>query len=195
MRTTRTDSQWQAIAPHCPGRACDPGLTGPICRGGSPDRLNGLPVARPSGSIRETEYCLHRLPPPGEGGCFLSRGQCVGRGHRFGTYGYRRHDRQGSPLRMGRKRGPQCQAIGRSRGGMKSKILARADAGGSLINFRLRSDRAHDLRGTADLIGGLTCRNRLADRVFDANWLCGTLRCENRSRHPAKIQAPFPRRV
>ena len=29
MRTTLTDDQWQTIAPHCLGRECDPGRTGP----------------------------------------------------------------------------------------------------------------------------------------------------------------------
>ena len=54
---------------------------------------------------------------------------------------------------------------------MTSKILAMADALGNLIDFRLHSGRAHDQRGTADLNAGMTCRKRLADRAFDANWL------------------------
>jgi transposase len=29
IRTTLTDTQWSIIAPHCPGRECDPGRTGP----------------------------------------------------------------------------------------------------------------------------------------------------------------------
>ena len=29
MRGGLTDGQWQTIAPHCLGRACDPGRTGP----------------------------------------------------------------------------------------------------------------------------------------------------------------------
>ena len=29
IRTTLTDTQWALIAPHCLGRACDPGRTGP----------------------------------------------------------------------------------------------------------------------------------------------------------------------
>ena len=49
IRTTLTDAQWATIAPHCLGRACDPGRTGPdprlfveavlwIARTGSPWR-------------------------------------------------------------------------------------------------------------------------------------------------------------
>ena len=29
IRMTLTDAQWAIIAPHCPGRECDPGRTGP----------------------------------------------------------------------------------------------------------------------------------------------------------------------
>ena len=46
-----------------------------------------------------------------------------------------------------------------------------ADALGNLTDFRLLPGQAHDLRGTAALIDGLTCGQFLADRAFDANWL------------------------
>ena len=49
--------------------------------------------------------------------------------------------------------------------------MALADALGNLIDFRLLPGQAHDLRGTAALIEGLTCGQFLADRAFDANWL------------------------
>ena len=32
IRMTLTDAQWEIIAPHCLGRACDPGRTGPAPR-------------------------------------------------------------------------------------------------------------------------------------------------------------------
>jgi len=49
--------------------------------------------------------------------------------------------------------------------------MALADALGNLTDFRLLPGQAHDLRGTAALIKGLTCGQFLADRAFDANWL------------------------
>ena len=49
--------------------------------------------------------------------------------------------------------------------------MALADAPGNLTDFRLLPGQAHDLRGTAALIEGLTCGQFLADRAFDANWL------------------------
>ena len=54
---------------------------------------------------------------------------------------------------------------------MSTKILVLADALGNLIDFRLLPGHAHDLRGTAALIEGLTCGQFLADRAFDANRL------------------------
>ena len=54
---------------------------------------------------------------------------------------------------------------------MTTKILALADAFGNLTDFRLLPGQAHDLRGTAALIGRLSCGQLLADRAFDADWL------------------------
>lgn len=54
---------------------------------------------------------------------------------------------------------------------MTTKIMALADALGNLIDFRLLPGQAHDLRGTAALIEGLSCSQLLADRAFDANWV------------------------
>lgn len=54
---------------------------------------------------------------------------------------------------------------------MTTKIMALADALGNLTDFRLLPGQAHDLRGTAALIDGLSCGLFLADRAFDADWL------------------------
>ena len=54
---------------------------------------------------------------------------------------------------------------------MTTKIMALADALGNLIDFRLLPGQAHDLRGTAALLEGLTCGQFLADRAFDADWV------------------------
>ena len=45
------------------------------------------------------------------------------------------------------------------------------DALGNLIDFRLLPGQALGLRGTAEIIEGLSCGKLLADRAFDANWL------------------------
>ena len=68
---------------------------------------------------------------------------------------------------------------------MTSKIMALTDALGNLIDFRLLSGQAHDLRGTAALIDGLSCGQLLADRAFDTNWLREALSA-------VKIEAVIP---
>ena len=77
---------------------------------------------------------------------------------------------------------------------MTSKITALTDALGNLIDFPLLGNvnmpcqatgQAHDLRGTAALIDGLSCGHLLADRAFDANWLRDVL-------SEAKIEAVIP---
>ncbi len=63
--------------------------------------------------------------------------------------------------------------------------MALADALGNLVEFRLLPGQAHDLRGTAALLEGLTCGQFLADRAFDANWVREALA-------EAKIEAVIP---
>ena len=68
---------------------------------------------------------------------------------------------------------------------MTTRIMALADALGNLVDFRLLPGQAHDLRGTAALIEGLSCGQFLADRAFDANWVREALAA-------AEIQAVIP---
>ena len=63
--------------------------------------------------------------------------------------------------------------------------MAWTDALGNLIDFQLLPGQAHDLRGTAALIEGLSCDHLLANRAFDANWLRELL-------SEAKIEAVIP---
>jgi len=58
--------------------------------------------------------------------------------------------------------------------------------------------QAHDLRGTAALIKGLSCGKLLADRAFDANWLRealaegkieGVIPLESNRRFPAEFDS------
>jgi len=59
---------------------------------------------------------------------------------------------QGSSPWAGRKRGTASQAIGRSRGGWTTKILALTDALGNLVRFTLLPGQRHDSIGVAPLI-------------------------------------------
>ena len=59
----------------------------------------------------------------------------------------RLHARQSAPLGIGRKRGEQKQAVGRSRGGRNTKIHALADAKGRLLAILLDRRRSARLSG------------------------------------------------
>ncbi|MGB7260568.1 MAG: IS5 family transposase [Albidovulum sp.] len=71
----------------------------------------------------------------------------------------------------GAKGGPQHQAIGRSRGGLTTKIVALVDALGNLVRFLLLPGQSHDMKGVAPLIKGIRFEALLADKAFDADWL------------------------
>src|SRR3546814_17452388 len=70
------------------------------------------------------EHGVQALSGLGEGRCFQAavRRRLGGAGH--GICDGRCHHRQGAPSWTGRKRGTQSQAIGRSKGGMPTKIIA-----------------------------------------------------------------------
>ena len=84
---------------------------------------------------------------------------------------HRWHHRSGPPEGDWRKRGAQAQAIGRSRGGLTTKIVALVDALGNLVRFLLLPGQAHDMKGVAPLIKGISFDALLADKAFDADWL------------------------
>lgn len=121
------------------------------------------------------ELSVQAVQALGEGRRFLQYFQSINRGCRFRIGDDRWLDCQGAPLRPGRKRGTQSQAIGRSRGGITTKILALTDALGNLVDFRLLPGQAHDLRAVPELIEELAADHLLADRAFDADWLRANL--------------------
>ena len=64
-----------------------------------------------------------------------------------------------------------CTRGGRSRGGLTTKTVALEDARGNLVRFLLLPGQAHDRKGVAPLIRGVSFNALLADKAFDADWL------------------------
>jgi hypothetical protein len=60
-------------------------------------------------------------------------------------------------------RGTQSQAIGRSKGGMTTKILALTDALGNLVRFVLLPGQRYDTVGVAPLIQGIEFESLIAE--------------------------------
>jgi len=63
------------------------------------------------------------------------------------------------------------QAIGKSKGGMTTKIPALVDALGNRVGFRLLPGQRHDICGVEPLIRDREFGVLLADKAFDADWL------------------------
>ena len=81
----------------------------------------------------------------------------------------RLHARQSAPLGIGRKRGEQKQAVGRSRGGRNTKIHALADAKGRLLSILLSGGEAHDCPPAQRLIRRTKpARKLLGDKAYDS---------------------------
>ena len=70
------------------------------------------------------------------------------------------------PERSKRREGNE--AIGRSRGGLSTKIPASVDALGNPTGFALSPGQAHDLDGADALLPGLGAQALIADKAFDA---------------------------
>jgi len=117
------------------------------------------------------EFDLPALSPLGGERCFRDSLQGVIRRSGFRIRHDRRHDRPGPPTWRRRKRGTQNQAIGRSRGGLTTKIVALVDALGNLARFTLLPGQRHDSVGVAPLISGVAIGALLADKAFDNDWL------------------------
>ena len=62
--------------------------------------------------------------------------------------------------------------MGRSRGGLTTKIHALVDANGMPIALKLTEGQAHDGRSAADMLDGIQAgQTLLADRAYDSNAL------------------------
>src|SRR5204862_7665347 len=75
------------------------------------------------------------------------------------------------PAGCRRKRGAKDQAVGRSRGGLTTKIHTLTDAQGRPLRFILTGGQAHDSTTAADLLAGRTATGVIADKAYDSNAL------------------------
>ncbi len=95
------------------------------------------------------------------------RGFGTGRGQRIRND--RRHHRARPPAQRWCKRGdPEKQALGRSRGGLSTKIHTTVDALGNPTGFLLTPGQAYDLKGADVLLKDTPAQTILADKAYDA---------------------------
>jgi len=72
---------------------------------------------------------------------------------------------------LGHKKGFKNQAIGRSKGGWATKILALTDALDNLVRFHLLPGNRYDTIGVAPLIENIYFDGIIADKAFDVDWI------------------------
>ncbi|MEG3146758.1 IS5 family transposase [Sphingomonas sp. RT2P30] len=195
-RLVLTDAQWAKMEPHCLGKPSDPGRSGRdnrlfveavlwIVRTGSPWR--DLPMHFGKWNTVFVRYrdwvkadVFKRLfdavseEPDME---YAMVDATIVKVHRHG---------------QGAKGGPQSQAIGRSKGGMTTKILALTDALGNLVRFVLLPGQRFDTVGVAPLIEGIEFGALLGDKAFDSNDIIADLNQRGAkvviSQHPRRAQ-------
>ena len=82
--------------------------------------------------------------------------------------------------------------MGRSRGGLTTKIHAVVDANGNAVSLKLTEGQAHDGRSAADMLGTIgDGQILLADRAYDSD----ALRAAMTNRGAWANIKPIPRRV
>src|SRR6185437_6073552 len=81
----------------------------------------------------------------------------------------RYHARARPPAGRRRKRGAKTEALGRSRGGLTTKIHTLTDAQGRPLRFILTAGQAHDCTTAAALLAGRNATGVIADKAYDSN--------------------------
>src|SRR3712207_9076324 len=81
----------------------------------------------------------------------------------------RRHHRPRPPEGERRPGGTRARAIGRSRGGLTTEIVAPVDAPGDLVRFVLPPGQRHDMAGVPPPIEGAAFGALLGDPAFDTD--------------------------
>jgi transposase len=192
-RRVLRDDQWERIAPLVPGKVGDAGRSGAdnrrfveavlwIVRVGAPWR--DLPEAFGNWNFQRFrrwaragvfDRIFEALSDDADFEYVIVDGTIV-RVHQHGT---------------GAKGGTQNQAIGRSRGGLTTKIVALVDALGNLVRFVLLPGQRHDSAGVAPLLTDLDFSALLADKAFDSD----AIRADLDDRGAAAVIPPKANRV
>src|SRR5271168_1914930 len=175
VRLILKDHQWERMEPHLPGKSSDPGRTGKdnrlfmeavlwMARAGTPWRdlpeffgeWNSVFVRFSRWSkkgVWDRLFLAMADEPDFE---YVMIDSTIVRAHQHAA---------------GKKRGCEARAIGRSRGGMSTKIHAAVDALGNPLRFILPPGQVNDITQAESLIAELPGDYVLADKGYDSKAL------------------------
>lgn len=80
----------------------------------------------------------------------------------------RQYDQSCSPACGRRQRGPAAQGIGRSRGGLSTKVHLVVDALGLPLTFEISEGQRHDSKPAQQLVARVQSKCLLADKAYDS---------------------------
>ena len=144
----------------------------PLRGGGALADAERLPLAGAAGRLGPLAHDVHAFPA-------LDRFGGVGPGVNGGAVGRRAtgglDHGAGAPARErgAQKNGPQ--ALGRSRGGLTTKLHTVADARGRPVRLGLTAGQRHDAPQALPLLEGLAPAYLIADRGYDSDLLVAAL--------------------
>ena len=92
---------------------------------------------------------------------------------------YRQHDQPRSPARCRWKGGAAEQGIGRSRGGLSTKVHVVVDALGLPLAFAITEGQRHDNRPARELVARVLSSCLLADKAYDSTGFRAALAKQN----------------
>ena len=95
----------------------------------------------------------------------------TGRRTRSGAGVHRLNHRSRPPARLRRPKKVGPQALGRSRGGLTTKLHFAVDALGKPLRMILSAGQVADIECAHDLIADMPCASLVADKGYDANAL------------------------
>src|SRR6187200_1607121 len=82
---------------------------------------------------------------------------------------HRQHDQPSSPALRGSKRGGALHGIGRSRGGLSTKVHLLVDALGLPLTFEITEGQRHDNQRARDLVVRAKSSCLLGDKAYDSD--------------------------
>lgn len=82
---------------------------------------------------------------------------------------HRQHHQPSAPARCWRKRGALAHAIGRSRGGLTTKVHLVVDALGLPLAFRITEGNRHDIVSAPELVDETQPRCLLGDKAYSSH--------------------------